>query len=403
MSDLERLLAAFDSGDLARPSPDKPNAVDLTNALAHISGAPGRGATPGSRALAELIGPARHIVVVMVDGLGMNVVRNGHGAEFLSANVAAELMTVFPSTTPTVLTTLATGLWPSQHGVPNWDLYLDEIDAVAAIINFVRRGDEADLASLGMTPERAYPVESMIPELGWPSMGVVPEEIAATPYSSYWRGHTPCYGYKALDDAAEAVLRRLDKADGPTFTHVYLPHVDAASHEYGIGHEALKQAIAAVDGWLSQLADMLPPGAVMVVSADHGLLNAGERNVHEIEPTDELVECLAREPWGTGRAAMFQAREERAGEFEARFRERLGEHFYLLPTDEALGLGLLGPGPVSPVTRRRIGNYLAISTGAPVIYYKYPRAENERTSAASHGGLTPDEMLTPLVVARSQS
>ena len=404
MSDRERLLAAFDAGELVRPSPDEPNVVDLTNALALIAGAPGGQFSPNARSIADTIGSASHLVVVMVDGLGMNVVSAEHGADFLTAHVAAELVTVFPSTTPTVLTSYATGLWPAGHGVPNWYLYLEEIDAVATIIHFVRRSDEVDLASLGMTPGQAYPAASMTPGLGWPSFGIVPEEIAATPYSSYWRGHAPCYGYKALDDAAEAVVRRLREAQGPAFTHVYIPHVDAASHEHGIGHDVVKQAIAAVDGWLSQLAGMLPPGAAMVVSADHGLLNTGEPNVHEIAPSDELVEPLAQEPWGTGRTAMFQALEDRAAEFEARFRERLGKHFYLLTTEEVLGLDLLGPGPVSPATRRRIGSHMAISTGAPVIDYKYPRTkEDGHKSVASHGGLTPDEMMVPLIVAHSQS
>ena len=48
-----------------------------------------------------------------------------------------------------------------------------------------------------------------------------------------------------------------------------------------------------------------------------------------------------------------------------------------------------------------MGNYLAVSTGAPAIYYNYPRTEeDDRTHVANHGGLTPDEMMVPLIVAR---
>ena len=91
----------------------------------------------------------------------------------------------------------------------------------------------------------------------------------------------------------------------------------------------------------------------------------------------------------------------RAVEFEARFRERFGEDFYLLPTDEALELELLGPGPVSPVTRRRMGNYLALSAGSSAIYFNYRRTrERGPRKVADHGGLTPAEMIVPLIVAR---
>ena len=401
MSDKERLLAAFDSAELVRPSPEVPNIVDLANALPHVA-EPGEPHSPSVDSLVEAIGPADHVVFVMVDGLGMNVADAEHGGVFLGAHVAAELMTVYPSTTPTVLTSYATGLWPSQHGVPNWHLYLEEIDAVATIIHFIRRGDDADLASLGMTPEQAYPVPSMVPGIAWPSFGIVPEEIGATPYSSYCRGHTPHYGYKGLEDAAGAVLKRLGEAESHTFTQVYIPHVDAASHQYGIDHDAVKQAVSAVDGWLSQLAALLPPNVAVVVSADHGLLNTPDEDVHEIEPDDDLMEHLVREPWGTGRAMMLQVREDRTAEFEADFRQRLGHDFYLLETGEALDMGLMGPGPASQATRRRIGSHLSISRGSPAIEYKYPKAEqDEHKSVASHGGLTPDEMRVPLIVART--
>ena len=143
MSDRERLLAAFDSGELLRPSPEVPNIVDLANALPVVadSSVP---SSPAVETIVDAIGPVDHVVFVMVDGLGMNVIDAEHGASFLGAHVAAELMTVYPSTTPTVLTSYATGLWPSQHGVPNWHLYLEEIDAVATIIHFTRRGERQE-------------------------------------------------------------------------------------------------------------------------------------------------------------------------------------------------------------------------------------------------------------------
>ena len=258
MSDRERLLAAFESGELVRPSPDRLNVVDLANALASIGGASNVPHSPGVAAVVDLIGPVDHVVVVMVDGLGLNVVDADHGADFLAAHVAAELTTVFPSSTPTVLTSYATGLWPSGHGVPSWHLYLDEIDDIATIIHYTRRGDDKDLGSLGLTPEQAYPAPTTTARMAWPSFGIVPEEILETPYSTYSRGHSPGYGYKGLEDAAGAVLKRLGESRGPTFTHLYIPHVDAASHEYGIGHDVTKQAIAAVDGLLSQIAALLP-------------------------------------------------------------------------------------------------------------------------------------------------
>ena len=353
MSDVERLLAAFDSGELVRPSPDRLNVVDLANAFASIGGARNVPCSPGAAAIVDMIGPADHIVVVMVDGLGLNVVDADHGANFLAAHVAAELTTVFPSSTPTVLTSYASGLWPSSHGVPSWHLYLHEIDDIATIIHFTRRGDDKDLGSLGLTPGQAYPAPPTAAGMAWSVFGVVPEEIADSPYSSYCRGHSPSYGYKGLEDAAAAVLKRLGESRGPSFTHLYIPHVDAASHEYGIAHDVTKQAIAAVDGLLSQIAARMPPNAAMVVSADHGLLDM-DAAAHEIEPDDDLLDYLEHEPCGTAPSVMLQVREDRAVEFEARFRERFGER--LLPADRRRGVGAGANGAGARVARHQTSN-----------------------------------------------
>ena len=110
----------------------------------------------------------------------------------------------------------------------------------------------------------------------WSTFAVVPEKIADTPFSLYCRGYPQSYGrygYERLEDAAEAVLKRLREARGPSFTNLYIPHVDSASHGYGIGHDATRQAIASVSGLLEQVSAHLPSNAAMVVSADHGLID----------------------------------------------------------------------------------------------------------------------------------
>ena len=396
-------MAAFDSGKLVRPSPDRLNIVDLANAIASIAGAQDVPYSPGAATVADLVGPADHIVFVIVDGLGLNVVNTDHGADFLAAHVVAELTTVFPSSTPTVLTSYATGQWPASHGVPSWYLYLDEIDSIATIIHYSRRGDDKDLGSLGLTPDQAYATPSLASKMAWSTFAVVPEKIADTPFSLYCRGYPQSYGrygYKDLEDAAGAVLKRLRECSGPTCTHLYIPHVDSASHQYGIGHDMTKQVVGVVNGLLGRISAHLPSNGTIVVSADHGLIDVAA-NAHEIEPDDELVGYLEHEPWGTAPSVMLQVREDRAVEFESRFRERFGEDFFMLPTDEALELELFGPGPVSPVTRRRMGNYLALSAGSSAIHYNYHRTrERGPRKVADHGGLTADEMIVPLIVAR---
>lgn len=104
------------------------NFTDLASALASCCGCgsstdSSRSGT--SKSLVEDIGQrTQHVLVILCDGMG-NAILDEHLPEssFLRSNNQSDrLRAVWPSTTPAALTSLATGKWPGQHGVPGWDL-----------------------------------------------------------------------------------------------------------------------------------------------------------------------------------------------------------------------------------------------------------------------------------------
>eukprot|EP00434_Breviolum_minutum_P044219 symbB.v1.2.039472.t1/scaffold6586.1/size16854/1 len=106
------------------------NFCDLSQALAFCCGLAPANPTRQEFAqkLAEEIGSTsrKHIVLVLCDGMGVNLLQQHLAPEhFLRAAVdrsSTSLRAVFPATTPAALTTLATATWPGQHGLPGWDL-----------------------------------------------------------------------------------------------------------------------------------------------------------------------------------------------------------------------------------------------------------------------------------------
>src|SRR6185437_9574443 len=68
--------------------------------------------------LPEVVRDAEHVVLLVLDGLGWNAVRE-HAADMpvLAGMQGGPITTVVPSTTATALTSIATGLAPAQHGV----------------------------------------------------------------------------------------------------------------------------------------------------------------------------------------------------------------------------------------------------------------------------------------------
>jgi hypothetical protein len=400
MSDVDKLLDAFAAGELLRPSSEVLNIVDLSRALALLAGANGVQSTPEAARVADLIGPCDHLIFILADGAGMNIVEELPDDAFLPAHLVTELRTVFPSTTAVVLTTIATGEWPAQHAITGWWTHLPEIGAAATILPFVRRSDDRPLAELGVTTEQAFPLPSVMGALRRDTLSLLPEKIAGSVYSAYFSGGSARGGYKTLRGAVDVILARVRAAQGPTFTHLYWDRVDEVAHRYGAGRPEVLTAIVELDREVRRLSDGLGGRGRIVLTADHGFLDTRDGARHWIRPSDALMDSLRYNPSGDARVLYLHVRDGAEARVRESFRRRFGSRFLLIATDEAEELELFGPGALSPQTKSRVGDLMAVSMGPDVIMYR-PSGNTGKAllKVSHHSGLTPAEMRIPLVVA----
>ena len=136
------------------------------------------------------------------------------------------------------------------------------------------------------------------------------------------------------------------------------------------------------------------------MTADHGGLDASGDDIHLVNASDPLMGLLEREPSGDSRVIYFHVRKGEERRFQEAFRDRFGERFLLLTVDEAEEMELLGPGRLSDETRRRLGALVAVSLGPDVFLYGWPtRSKGAKLHGGYHSGLTPAEVLVPLIVA----
>jgi Type I phosphodiesterase / nucleotide pyrophosphatase len=394
MSDVERLRAWFESGALVRPDSRLPNTVELARAIASLCGAPDITLAPPARTIADAIRPADHIVFVMADGLGMNLVDRLPGDSFFRTHLAMEMQAVFPSSTAPAVTSLATGCWPAEHAVPGWFTYLPDDDVIATILPYIERFTKRPLAELGVDVRRALPLPSRLPEFGHDPLCYMPAVITGSTYSDYFSGGQPQIPYEHLSAAVDAIATRIELARSPTYSYLYVPFIDTAEHEHGPHAKPVSRVLAKVEREVARLAVRLDGRARVIVSADHGLTHVEEQAVHEIKDGDPLFEFLRLPPSGEPRVPSFYARNGAAGAFAAAFRQRFGDSHALLTTGEVDDLRLLGPDPLAPETRRRLGDFMAVSGTADAIVYKPDDA-----MLGFHGGLLPDEMRIPLILA----
>jgi hypothetical protein len=399
MSDVERLLAAFSDGELLRPSAEVPNLIDLSRALVCLAEGEGVETSAGSAALVSTIGSSDHLVFVLVDGLGINLLERLPANAFLPKHLVAELRTVFPSTTAVAVTSLATGQWPNKHAVTGWWTHLPEIGASATILQFVKRSDQKTLDRHGVSVEQAFPAPSVMSKVGRDAVALFPGRIGSSVYSTYFCGGKPRRSYRNLQEAVDMAIKRVQSAEQPTYTYIYTSRIDDEAHRCGLARPEVQAALSDMDRELERLACGIGNRGRLVVSADHGFLDAGKSERHQIRWSDQFMTYLRFPPSGDARVMYLHTREGAEAPVRQYFRKRFGERFLLLAVDEVEELGLLGPGPISVETRRRVGDLLLISRGRDVIEYRPPGNTGRIMSEASqHSGLTPEEMRVPLVV-----
>lgn len=393
------LQSAFDQGLLIRPSDHTPNIVHLVRAIALRAGAVdvGRGACVED--LAEEIGPARHLVFILLDGLGMNVARRMNPDSFIARNLKRQLISTCPSTTACALTSIATGEYANRHGITGWYTYLPTFGISIATLPFVERITALPLAQRGIRPEDVIHVGPLTPHMTHEPLTLVPAALANTAYNLFTRGGTPGMGYSSIHEAMDQVIARVRSAAAPTYTHVYLPEIDTAAHRFGVEHLELMALISSIDAELDRLALALGGEARIIVSADHGLLDVAAEQQTLLMTGDPLLDMLAAPPSGDARMPIFHVREGQSAAFTEMFAARFADRFLLVSIGEAERLELFGPGELAPVSRQRFGDFIGFPVEPAALAFHPLNKPPRHLYRAIHAGLSPQEMQVPLCLA----
>ena len=400
MGDIDSLLEAFEAGTLVRPRYEEPNLVDLGRAIARLLGVSTVPETQNSLDIERRIGDTDHLIFVLLDGVGMNVLEGMPRDAFLPGHMDRELFTVFPSTTAVALTSLATGHWPTTHAVTGWWTHLDQLGAPAVILRYVTRAENRDLAELGVEPETAFPVPSILSQFKRDAQVMVPVYLADSTYSRYFSGGRRIVGYSSLQEAVTMVAQRVSEAAEPTFTYLYIPHVDSLAHLHGMTRPEVREALMEVDAGMARLHSVLGSRGRIVMTADHGLMDAPVSARHTLRPSRELLPLLRFPPSGDARVMYLHVRDWARERVRKHFQRKFGDRFHLITVDEADALQLFGPEPLSAETRDRMGDLVAISAGADMLEYHAERGPGQSVMLnCHHSGLTPEEMRVPLAIA----
>jgi predicted AlkP superfamily pyrophosphatase or phosphodiesterase len=357
----------------AQASSDPNRLVNLVSEIESRLG--GTALAPGfSGGLTGAIPDAPTIVLVLFDGLGMAQLGHSAASRF-SDSLAGTLEAGFPTTTSTSLATIASGLPPGQHGVVAHLTWMPEHNRVVNTLKWV------DLAGDSVHHEYAtlLPRPNLWERLriaGIEPITVQPGDFAPTPLTrTLYRG-ARFEGIWGVEDLVDATIHLA--AEPSRFIFTYVPHVDVAGHVFGQESDEFTEAIRIATRVWDELSRRLPPGAVLVGTADHGLVDYGENQKLLIrEPRFDQLR-FAGDPRGVHLWC---------GDDDANALADLTGGKLVVPA------ALFGPDPAA-VSMQRSGKVVLL---APKGVALLPRGFDKRLRAY-HGGLDPREVEIPLLV-----
>jgi Type I phosphodiesterase / nucleotide pyrophosphatase len=327
---------------------------------------------------------AAAVVLLLLDGLGWQAVES-HPSELavLRGLEGGPVTTVAPSTTASALTSLATGLAPSQHGIVGFRMRVD-----GSILNVLRWQPSGARGS----PD-PFRVQRHDAFLGRPVPVVTRSEFRHSAFTDAQLRGTRFVGWSTVSSLI-VHCRRLVTA-GERLVYAYYPGVDTIAHEHGLRSDFYRAELRAADALVSRLLDALPESAALLVTSDHGQLHIEPESWIKLPALEPLIGLQA----GDARFRYLYAKRGAAAELAEAAHAEAGAHAWVLTREQLLDEGWLGPRPTGSIGGR-IGD-VVLAARDPVGFVD-PALPQEATLLAMHGSLTPDEMQVPLLAGRGR-
>jgi hypothetical protein len=327
---------------------------------------------------------ARQVVLLVIDGLGWEqLTARPSIAPTLTAMSGGPITTVAPSTTSTALTSIATGATPGEHGVIGY-----RMDLAGDVLNVLRWS----------TPQHhdarlAHPpggVQRIPPFLGTRPPVVTKREFAESGFTLAHLAGVRHHGWRTPSTLVTEVRALL--AAGERFVYAYYDGVDKVAHEYGVASAHYDGEVAFADRLVADVLGVLPPGAAVVVTADHGQVDVGDRMI----PLAADVAALTQRQSGEARFRWLHAARGEVDALAAAATAAHGDVAWVVTRTQVRDEQWFGP-TLSGDARDRLGD-VALVAHAPVGFYE--AADGGIVSLIGrHGSLTSAEMLVPLVAA----
>jgi hypothetical protein len=328
---------------------------------------------------------AEQVVLLLLDGLGwLQLQARADLVPTISGLEGGPISSVAPTTTATALTSLALGMAPAAHGIVGYK-FLVSGPTGNEVLNVLRWSTRSGDARQFLPPRGVQPL---------PAFDGVPVPVVSKAdfsNSGFTQAHqqgareVPWY----VPSSIPVLVRRL-LLSGEPLVYAYYDGVDRVAHATGFG-ELYDAELGFADWLVAQMLSAMPAGAVLAVVADHGQVDVGPRATlvaPEVAAESELFSGEARFRWLHSRPGRAEALLELT-------KARYDDEAWVATRDEVVDAGVLGGVPGKEALDR-LGDVALVPLRENA--YLDPHDSGDAKLVCRHGGLSPEEVLVPLVV-----
>ena len=350
-------------------------------------------------------------VVVLVDGLGLEMLRQRRGhtptlrrwlaqQDNSDGNDGAGILTCRPSTTAAALTMLGTSALPGTTGMVGYSVLKPRLgptlpastaprsDQVLSLITW--KGDGVP------SPRTWQDIPTIFERLpAGSAVSIGPARFAGSGLTEAALRGTEHLGADRMEDRpglAASALRR-----GTPLVYLYVGELDKTGHRHGW---LSAQWLAQLDAAMAELVRRVPAGIRLILSADHGMVDTDADHRIDLSAHRELardVVAVAGEPRLT-HLHVADGDADLAAEVARRYRDVLGERAAWIGTREQAAEHL---GALRARARGVVGDVVVAMAGTWVLVDPRVHSESAISMTGVHGSFTTAETEVPLLVTEA--
>jgi predicted AlkP superfamily pyrophosphatase or phosphodiesterase len=320
----------------------------------------------------------------MVDGLGAkNLEASQRYAPFLSSASQSTIYSGFPSTTASSITTFATGVSNSEHGLFGYKIFDRSRQESVNLLSGIDKYSVLDYLK----------VEPISTEVLCQVHAVTLPEYAES-------GFTRATMHTAQHHFADSISDRIEKAarvaeTDNSLVYVYVPELDQAAHRFGVASTEWRSLLSELDVQIQRSSSRLADGIGMLVTSDHGIVDVDKQNHiyldDFVELNDEFVDVA-----GDPRVAFLYLQDRsRVETIRQILAERVAGSAVACTPDELINAGywqdsLLQDEDLLP-------DLIVLATAEVAIYHRKFAKANSMKMVGQHGALSQEEISIPLI------